>query len=530
MNPGQSRQVQSTSKRIELSSNAPRLRSDAKMFDLLPKANPSRPTPQPPGRFPAFTTGSLMVLGLLGLWGCAPTGSEQLPGQGSGITTNNTSDTGVPDTGAFVPVGHCTYTSRFTKAMECKAYTGQQWTIQSATQDCATQQASAFTQAQACPVPNALGRCVVTSEPGQETQTHSYGPDGSGCSDLKFGCETFARGQWFSMGACLNPGADDPQPKSQGIVPATRNCVDPLPGQAPGQSPGGKVCTWESISGSTENGRRFEDYASCEKVRSQGRPYFPYPIREGATQADPRLDDPSYLTELNWVKSQIEASSCVCCHSEKAPQGPSNWYLEQPGNFMNGFFDRGLTFGSHWLDSSSFGAYKPEENNGFERVISGFPSVDGPRMKRFFEQELAHRGLTRENFKDAKHFGGPMHDQRFYQPEPCEPGQGVAADGTISWTGGPARYIYVLKTGSLSPTAPPYLDLPEGTMWRADVDPYDPPVASNSVKYGVTDTRLTQTYPYNAAAPEPLLSGTSYYLYVTKDVIAPITRCTFVAP
>lgn len=55
-------------------------------------------------------------------------------------------------------------------------------------------------------------------------------------------------------------------------------------------------------------------------------------------------------------------------------------------------------------------------------------------MKRFFEAELK---------------------QRDYQPKPCDPGQGIAADGTISWTGGPARYVYVLEIGSQGPTATP---------------------------------------------------------------------------
>lgn len=435
-----------------------------------------------------------------------------------------------PDSEPKTPLAHCSYTSRFTKNKECKAYTGQVWTLDKASQDCVTQQDAVFVAGQACPEAQALGHCVVSSDPLQETQTHSYGPDASGCEDLKFGCETFARGTWIPANACLNPSDGNPIPQSPGIVPAARNCVDALPGQAPGQSPGGKVCTWESISGSTENGRLFEDYASCEKVRAQGRPYFPYPVKADATKPDPRLQDPVYVAELDWVKSQIRASSCVCCHSDKAPQGPSNWYLEQPGNFMNGFFDRGLTFGSHWLDSSAFGAYKPEENNGFERVISGFPSVDGARMKRFFEQELAHRGLTRDDFKDAKPFGGPLHDQRYFRPKACQQGQGVAADGTISWTGGPARYIYILKSDSLSPTAPPYLDLPEGTIWRTDVNPMDPPIASASLRYGASGSGATQTFPADQQEPEPLVSGTRYYLYVSKDVIAPITRCLFVAP
>jgi hypothetical protein len=150
-------------------------------------------------------------------------------------------------------------------------------------------------------------------------------------------------------------------------------------------------------------------------VRTQ-RPY--YPARAGASRGDDaRLRDPAYAAELAWVRGQIDASGCVCCHSTRTvPMGTSNWYLEAPGNFMDTFFDTGLALGAGWIDSRSFGAYPPAENNGFDRINSGFPTTNPARMRAFFEAELLHRGRTRESFAGAEPFGGPIYDQLVYRP------------------------------------------------------------------------------------------------------------------
>jgi hypothetical protein len=124
-----------------------------------------------------------------------------------------------------------------------------------------------------------------------------------------------------------------------------RVCVNPKAGEPIGKSEGGKVCTWEMISGATEEGRHFEDYASCDRVRTQ-RPYYKAGTLPDNTRDDPRMKDPTYATEQAWVMSQVRSAACVCCHSTRAPQGPSNWFVDQPGNFLNGFFNRGLAMGA----------------------------------------------------------------------------------------------------------------------------------------------------------------------------------------
>jgi dipeptide/tripeptide permease len=55
------------------------------------------------------------------------------------------------------------------------------------------------------------------------------------------------------------------------------------------------------------------------------------------------------------------------------------------------------------------------------------------------------------------------------------------------------------------------------------------PLVSGTVKYGVVPEGLTQHVP-DQGSPPALTSGRQYYLYVTADVMLPITRCLFTAP
>ena len=70
----------------------------------------------------------------------------------------------------------------------------------------------------------------------------------------------------------------------------------------------------------------------------------------------------------------------------------------------------------------------------------------------------------------------------------------------LRWTGGDARYLYVLDADSQSPGVPPNLDLPEGTLWRIDVAPTAVPIESG-VTYGVVPEGASQAFPEGAPAP-----------------------------
>lgn len=426
----------------------------------------------------------------------------------------------------------CVYRNAFSRGEECRDYVEATWTRTLVATDCANSMGT-LRMDTACSYPAALGQCLIDVPNSNATRLTFPGSDPAMCEATARGCTVFARGTFTPMGVCAGDGGvvappgDGGAPASSVYLPAVRECRDPLAGQAPGTGPNGQVCTWSAIAASTEEGRRFEDYASCDRVRTQ-RPY--YPVAPGASRGDDaRMRDPAYTAELAWVRSQIEASACVCCHATRtSPMGPSNWFIDAPGNWTDTFNDSGLALGAGWVDSRALGAYPPSENNGFDRINSGFPTTNPARMRAFFEAELMHRGRTRESFASAEPFGGPIYDQLVFRPSACAPGVGVDATGAINWTGGRARYVYVLDATAESPGVPPNLDLPTGTRWRLDVAPTDAPLASG-VTYGQVPMGATQRFPATGA-PAALTAGQTYYLYVLADVGIPLTRCLFTAP
>lgn len=429
-------------------------------------------------------------------------------------------------------VGSCTYVNRFSNGPECRDYLGD-WTEEEAEADCVKQK-SEFVPGAPCEVESVLGYCLL-DDAGAQMRVSAIGDDPTKCGSNKTGCQFFGGGFWEPSEICGAEGADElvilenvfPQPK--------RVCVDPLAGEPPGQSEDGKVCTWEIISGVTEEGRRFSDYASCDPVRQQ-RGYSPVPPNERYNEPDPRMEDPAYVAEVDWLRGQIRAGGCVCCHDSEAPNGPAVFDADATGNLMNQFNNNGLAMGAGFISTVGFGAWPPEQNNGFARSDlehpndSIFPTTDMERMKRLFTAELAYRGLGEEDFAGLDYGAGPLDALRQFKPALCSPAEGIDASGTMHWKPGRARYVYVLEAGSISPTVPPNLDTPEGTIWRIDLPEDGDPLPSGSIKYGQVPSTMVQRFPADGAAPAPLVKGRPYYLYASADVVYPISRCLFIAP
>lgn len=470
---------------------------------------------------------------LLTAFALAAAGCESTPAPSGDASTGSSADA------PAVIVASCVYANPFSRTEECREYLDPTRTAAQIADDCAAARGT-LRAGMACAYPETLGSCVVNGGAANTTRLVFPGANASACSVTRAGCTVFARGAFTPAGVCARaPGdggvADGGTPDDGGtsggggvFLQPVRECRAPRAGERAGASAGGEVCTWSAISAATEEGRRYQDYGSCERVRTQ-RPYYPADPAPARAAPDARLGDPAYVAELAWVRSQVQATACVCCHSrEVAPDGTSNWFIESPGNWVDSFHDTGLALGAGWVDSTVFGAYPPEQNNGFERTTSGIPSTDGARMARFFQQESAHRGRTRESFASTPPFGGPIHDQLVYRPSACTGTDGVSADGTLRWTGPAARYVYVLDQGAANPGVPPNLDLPTGTRWRVDVPPAATPIASG-IRYGQTPPGATQRFPVEGA-PQPLVAGTTYYLYVLLDVGIPLTRCTFAFP
>ncbi|MCB9566985.1 MAG: hypothetical protein H6710_07215 [Myxococcales bacterium] len=433
---------------------------------------------------------------------------------------NREGDPTIPET----LLGTCTYVNRFSDAQECREYRGVEWGEEAARADCSDWGGS-LEMPGACEYPSILGACVLTEGAEQVIRVVVPGEDPSKCRSAERGCELFGGGIFVPSPLC--GGADDYINEDESVFqPPVLECRDPIEGEPPGQSEGGKVCTWSMISGSTEEGRHFNDYASCERVLTQ-RPYAAVPPPAPPVDPDPRMDDPTYVAELEWVKTQVEASACVCCHQTSiTPEGASVWDIDAPGNWVNTFSPYGLAFAGGFLDSSLLGAYPPEENNGFDRDHTGIPTTDPDRLIAFFAAELAFRGFTPDDWADADPTPAPFYQQSIYVPGACEEGEGVAADGSVSWSGGGARYVYVLEAGSENPMVPPNLDRPAGTLWKLDVAPESSPLRSGELRYGEVPEGSAQALPLEGAPPA-LVDGRDYYLYVSADVMIPITRCTF---
>lgn len=416
----------------------------------------------------------------------------------------------------------CGYQNLFSSTPECRNYTGTAWTLESAQSDCAAQLESAFSQS-SCDQSLSLGTCSISSNDNLDYDIILAGDEPTGCQTAAQGCVIFARGVFSPSALCI--GQYEPVepvlPDEIGdvFVPFELMCLE-------GESrESGGSCTWQAIGGCAPEGELFADYASCNPVFTQ-RPYAPVPPSGFETPVDdPIRSDESFLNEVEWVRSQAKSCGCVCCHEEsKTPSGAAVWDTDREGIWTDDWNPSGLAMGAGWVDSSSLGAFPSTENNGFDRDSTVLPTTDVERMIRFFEGELARRGYSREDFRDATPIGGPIYDQRIFEPNECAHGEGISTDGTLSWVGGAARYFYLLEVGSANPGPPPNLDLPEGTIWRLDVSHEASGI--NQATYGVSSENTRQGFPQEGS-PAALVPGQQYYLYVVRDIGVPLTRCLF---
>jgi len=319
--------------------------------------------------------------------------------------------------------------------------------------------------------------------------------------------------------------ADEAKPRT--AIPPFVDCRAPRDGE-PAGARDGKVCTPVSIAGCTEQGRAFADYGDCAVVRTQ-RPYWPAAAARSPDPSDARLQDAAFMRELAWVTEQARASGCTCCHEAKlAPQGPSQWYIDAAPIWTTTVSDSGIALFAGLADSSVLGAYAPEDNNGFQRSTTGLPSTDGPRMRAFWLAELRHRGISEEQAAATPPFGGPIYTAQKQKPGACGEDEGIDAEGLVTWNpAAPARYVYVLASGSANPGVPPNLDTPAGTLWRLDVLAREEAIGPG-LRYGTTPPGTFQAVPAAGSAPR-LEPGVTYQLVVLRDIGFPAKNCLFTA-
>lgn len=423
-------------------------------------------------------------------------------------------------------IGHCAYTGPNSRLSECKDYLGA-WKTADAEKDCTKDLRGTYEGGTICsPVESeTLGVCLFGNKP-EQNRTWIVSTNTNKCNGGRTGCEVFGGGYWNPSTLC--GGANTEIVVLEGMWKRpTRVCTD--------DGDGGQRCVWNSIHGATVEGRSFRDDAKCDDSRS-GRPYYPKDPDDRYAMTDDRRTDSTYLAEEAWVRSQINATSCVCCHSSAAPNGEASIFdIDREGSIANQLTDRGIGHGSSLVNSIPLGAFPADINNGFIKSdwahpdYSVFLSTDPARMKTFWMKEAEHRGLTAESFVGVPDGFGPLSEQLYFKPEACTAGEGISADGLITWGNGRARYVYVMEANAKSPTVFPNLDLPADTLWKLDV-PYDAaPLSSGTVRYGQVPEGMTQAFPM-AGAPATLTSGKQYYLYVAADQMLYVTRCLVTAP
>ena len=256
--------------------------------------------------------GLSIVSALLILGGCATSDD-------SGTTTDNATQPQVNEE----PLASCNYRNAFTSEPECKQYDGAAWTLETAAQDCETGivgGAGVFSEATACDLTPSLGTCTVESDEDLGYSFQIGGDDAAGCDGADLACTNFAGGTFEPNGVC-RVGSDEDDHVV--FIWPYESCEQPLEGEDPGEGPDGDVCTWNIISGCTEEGRRFQDYGSCDVVYTN-RPYYPVEPYDTTEETDPRLaDDAHGRARLGDV--QVEACACVCCRTSDAPDGPAIW-------------------------------------------------------------------------------------------------------------------------------------------------------------------------------------------------------------
>jgi len=425
-------------------------------------------------------------------------------------------------------VASCGYVNAFSETPECKEYRGGTWTQEAAEADCRRVflgRAGTFALGEACAFDDETGRCVVGDlEDDGYTLVSSGEP--SSCGAARTGCETFAGGTFNPASVCGDgciPGEDVGQP----FVPMIVDCRPAREGEPAGTTDG-EVCTPTIISGSTEPGRRYADYADCDVVRTQ-RPYYAMPTEVTSTPDDPRLEDAEYLEELGWLRAEAEASACACCHSSsRTPSGAAVWDTEAGPLWIDTVSDEALAMLGGLTDSAAFGFLPTAQNNGFDRSETGLPTTDTARLRAFVARELERRGLTVDEARALPPVAPFFRELIEFEPEACAEGVGLDAEGILRWNGGNARYVYVLEADAASPGVPPNFDLPEGTLWSIAVSPEATSIACETA-YGAVPEGAAQRVPAEGAAPA-LVSGSTYFLVVLRDVAQPITRCLFVAP
>jgi len=311
--------------------------------------------------------------------------------------------------------------------------------------------------------------------------------------------------------------SDTPERASENFIMPFETCPDES-----------EWCFWNANGGCVPEGERFVDWGDCPTVRTQGIPWTA--SVNPAADSDPRLSDPDYTAELTWVTAQANAAACVCCHSSDT--GSANVFDISVGpTWVSTFTNRGVMMAAGIVTSDELGAFRPEDNHGFDRYTTMFPTTDVERFRRFFLEELDHRQVSQEEIDSVRPLAGPLSGNTVSETTSCSTGVGIDAQGVFHWKGTAIRYAWVQRPDAANPGIPPNLDLPENTIWQASVHHENPAIPPGSLVYSAKPPGAEQTYPAEDAGLPTLTAGETYKLFLLPDHGQYLLEnCTFVYP
>ncbi len=308
---------------------------------------------------------------------------------------------------------------------------------------------------------------------------------------------------------------------------ATRVLLEDTPFVRAEQVCEGDACAWDYFSGNAPEGTPFTDLTSCDAVWTQGPSWFTPPGRVYESP-DSLLEDEAWVAEADWARDQIRSSGCSCCHSSSSGSGfTSGFDVDAPGVWTDSMTNAQLAMSAgmnpmHRL----FGAFEAADNHSFSRELTLWASTDPERMQAFFTSEFERRGGDDAALDDAQARFDALFGSVLDPTDACVVEfEGIDADGVVYWNGGPVRQLWIMEEGTASPSFPPNLDRPEGTVWALYVDADGAPVESGAVAVGDVPAGTTQAHP--TTGPPELEAGRTYKVFATADVLVGRTiNCT----
>ena len=221
-----------------------------------------------------------------------------------------------------------------------------------------------------------------------------------------------------------------------------RTCVE--------EADGDTFCFWESVRAAVPLGKSFIEYGNCQVLSTQAPPWQTA-VRPMDCD-DPRLEDPDWVAESDWVRHQLRSTACACCHDSSQTGYADSFDIHAGAGWVSQLTEMGiLTFGGFKAvlsgrDKDRKAFIPPEENNGFSRDEGrlGFQTTDVDRLRAFFQRELDWRNITNDDIEAFPTIPIPEQLNMEQAVEPCPQGSGIDANGVVHWVGSQeSRYIYV---------------------------------------------------------------------------------------